>query len=94
MEKNKKTSDYNAKDIYVLEGLEPVRRRPGMYIGSTGPEGLHHLIFEVADNSLDEATMGFATEIEISLLPGNRISVSDNGRGIPVDIHPQTKNQP
>jgi len=91
MEKNKKTSDYNAKDIYVLEGLEPVRRRPGMYIGSTGPEGLHHLIFEVADNSLDEATMGFATEIEISLLPGNRISVSDNGRGIPVDIHPQTK---
>ena len=91
MEKNKKTSDYNAKDIYVLEGLEPVRRRPGMYIGSTGPEGLHHLIFEVADNSLDEATMGFATEIEISLLPGNRISVSDNGRGIPVDIHPQIK---
>ena len=91
MEKNKKTSDYNAKDIYVLEGLEPVRRRPGMYIGSTGPEGLHHLIFEVADNSLDEATMGFATEIEISLLPGNRISVSDNGRGIPVDVHPQTK---
>lgn len=91
MEKNKKTSDYNVKDIYVLEGLEPVRRRPGMYIGSTGPEGLHHLIFEVADNSLDEATMGFATEIEISLLPGNRISVSDNGRGIPVDIHSQTK---
>ncbi|HOK94193.1 MAG TPA: ATP-binding protein, partial [Candidatus Pacearchaeota archaeon] len=84
-------SDYNAKDIYILEGLEPVRRRPGMYIGSTGSEGLHHLIFEVVDNSLDEATMGFANEIEVCLLPENRIKVSDNGRGIPVDIHPQTK---
>lgn len=84
-------SDYNAKDIYILEGLEPVRRRPGMYIGSTGSEGLHHLIFEVVDNSLDEATMGYANEIEVCLLPENRVKVSDNGRGIPIDIHPQTK---
>ena len=82
---------YEAKDIYVLEGLEPVRKRPGMYIGSTGVEGLHHLIWEVADNSLDEAMAGYANEIEIALLPNNRVRVKDNGRGIPVDIHKQTK---
>ena len=83
-------SNYEAKDIYVLEGLEPVRKRPGMYIGSTGPEGLHHLIWEVVDNSLDEAMAGCCTDIGVTLLPDNRVSVADNGRGIPVDKHPQT----
>src|SRR3989338_5162422 len=82
---------YTAKDIYVLEGLEPVRKRPGMYIGSTGVDGLHHLIWEVVDNSLDEAMAGFAKNISVSLLPGNRVRVVDDGRGIPVDIHKQTK---
>lgn len=87
---NKKT-DYDVKDIQVLEGLEPVRRRPGMYIGSTGPDGLHHLLFECSDNVLDEAIMGFANKMEVVLLSENKIRVSDNGRGIPVEIHPQTK---
>ena len=81
---------YGAKDIYVLEGLEPVRKRPGMYIGSTGPDGLHHLIWEVVDNSLDEAMAGFAKNIEITLLPGGRVMVKDDGRGIPVEKHKQT----
>ncbi len=85
------SASYGAKDIYVLEGLEPVRKRPGMYIGSTGIDGLHHLIWEVVDNSLDEAMAGYATQIKIELLPDSRIAVTDNGRGIPVDIHPQTK---
>ncbi len=84
-------NSYKAKDIYVLEGLEPVRRRPGMYIGSTGTDGLHHLIWEVVDNSLDEASAGFADRIELTLLPDNKVKVFDNGRGIPVDKHPQTK---
>ena len=84
-------NDYSAKDIYVLEGLEPVRKRPGMYIGSTSLEGLHHLIWEVVDNSLDEALNGFASNIEIKLLENNQVMVKDDGRGIPVDIHPQTK---
>ncbi len=84
-------NNYSAKDIYVLEGLEPVRKRPGMYIGSTSPEGLHHLIWEVVDNSLDEALNGFASNIEIKLLENNQVLVKDDGRGIPVDIHPQTK---
>jgi len=83
-------SSYEAKDIYVLKGLEPVRRRPGMYIGSTGSEGLHHLIWEVVDNSLDEAIAGYCTEIGVTLLPGNRVAIADNGRGIPVAKHPQT----
>ena len=88
----KKTkSKYGADEITVLEGLEPVRRRPGMYIGSTGVEGLHHLIWEVFDNSRDEAMGGFADKIEIALLPGNIVRVVDNGRGIPVDIHKKTK---
>ena len=94
----KKTNDqpaqntsYDAKDIYVLEGLDPVRKRPGMYIGSTGVDGLHHLVWEVVDNSLDEAQNGYAHFIEIGLLPKGRVSVYDDGRGIPVDIHPQTK---
>ncbi|HAS80814.1 MAG: gyrase subunit B protein [Candidatus Nomurabacteria bacterium GW2011_GWE1_32_28] len=82
---------YDASDISVLEGLEPVRRRPGMYIGTTGPEGLHHLIWEIFDNSRDEAMGGFCNDIEIVLLPNNRIRVADNGRGIPVDIHKKTK---
>ncbi len=82
---------YDASSITVLEGLEPVRKRPGMYIGTTGPDGLHHLITEIFDNSRDEAMGGFANDIEITLLPGNRVRVADNGRGVPVDIHKQTK---
>lgn len=89
--KPKKTESYGADQIQVLEGLDPVRKRPGMYIGSTGPDGLHHLIWEIFDNSRDEAMGGHADHIEVSLLPGNRIRVVDNGRGIPVDIHPKTK---
>ena len=86
-----KKSSYSADSIQVLEGLEPVRKRPGMYIGTTGPDGLHHLIWEVFDNSRDEAMGGFANRVEVALLPGNYIRVVDNGRGIPVDIHKQTK---
>jgi len=95
--KKNKTTDksggggYDASSITVLEGLDPVRKRPGMYIGTTGPDGLHHLITEIFDNSRDEAMGGFANDIEIALLPGNRVRVTDNGRGIPVDIHKQTK---
>jgi len=85
-----KPSDYTAEDIYVLKGLEPVRQRPGMYIGSTGPEGLHHLIWEVLDNGIDEAMAGYASEINITLLPNNRVECSDNGRGIPVERHKAT----
>lgn len=91
IEKTSKASTYDAKDIYVLEGLAPVRKRPGMYIGSTGSEGLHHLIWEVVDNSLDEAMGGYASEIVITLLAGNKVNVTDNGRGIPVEIHKQTR---
>lgn len=90
-EKKTNAHHYSAEDISVLEGLEPVRRRPGMYIGSTGPDGLHHLVWEIFDNSRDEAMGGFADRIEVALLPGNMIRVVDNGRGIPVDIHPKTK---
>ena len=82
-----KKSSYGAKDITVLEGLDPVRKRPGMYIGTTGPDGLHHLIWEIFDNSRDEAMGGYADNVEVSILPGNRIRVVDNGRGIPVDKH-------
>ncbi len=87
----KSEPSYGAKDIYVLEGLEPVRKRPGMYIGSTGVDGLHHLVWEVVDNSIDEAMGGYAKNITIELLKDNRIAVTDDGRGIPVDIHQQTK---
>jgi DNA gyrase subunit B len=90
-EKEEKAGHYGADEISVLEGLEPVRKRPGMYIGTTGPEGLHHLIWEIFDNSRDEAMGGFCNDIEVVLLPGNRIRVTDNGRGIPVDIHKKTK---
>ncbi|MEK7176787.1 MAG: DNA topoisomerase subunit B [Patescibacteria group bacterium] len=92
MPKPVKTSgNYSAESITVLEGLEPVRKRPGMYIGTTGPDGLHHLVTEIFDNSRDEAMGGFANNIEITLMPGNRVRVADNGRGIPVDTHKQTK---
>lgn len=88
---NDQKISYTAKDIYVLEGLEPVRKRPGMYIGSTGIDGLHHLIWEVVDNSIDEAMAGYAKNIRVELLPKNQVAVTDDGRGIPVEIHAQTK---
>ena len=88
---NRGSASYGAKDIYVLEGLEPVRKRPGMYIGSTGAQGLHHLIWEIVDNGIDEAMAGFAKNITVELLPENKVSITDDGRGIPVDIHKQTK---
>src|SRR5690242_20199476 len=80
---------YGAKDISILKGLQPVRERPGMYIGSTGPTGLHHLVYEVVDNSVDEALAGYADRIEITLLADGGCRVVDNGRGIPVDPHPE-----
>ena len=89
--KDNKSAGYGAKDIQVLEGLDPVRKRPGMYIGSTGVEGLHHLIWEVVDNGVDEAMAGHADTIIIKLLPDSVVEVTDNGRGIPTEIHPQTK---
>lgn len=88
---SKKADAYGADQISVLEGLEPVRRRPGMYIGSTGPDGLHHLVWEIFDNSRDEAMAGHANTIEVVLLPNNHVRVVDNGRGIPTGIHPKTK---
>jgi len=91
MKQKKPESEYTAKDIQVLSGLEPVRKRPAMYIGSTGVEGLHHLLKEIVYNSIDEAIMGYCTEIKVYLLKNNKVIVEDNGRGIPVDIHPQTK---
>lgn len=81
------TEEYGAEQIQVLKGLEAVRKRPGMYIGSTGPRGLHHLVYEIVDNSIDEALAGYCTHIEVEILPGNIITVRDNGRGIPVDVN-------
>ena len=83
--------NYGAEQIQVLDGLEHVRVRPGMYIGSTGFDGLHHLLKEIADNSIDEAIAGFANKVDITLLADGGVKVVDNGRGIPVDIHPKTK---
>ena len=83
------SQEYSADAIQVLEGLEAVRIRPGMYIGSTGPRGLHHLVYEIVDNSIDEALAGYCTHIEVEILPGDVITVRDNGRGIPVDINEQ-----
>ena len=90
MEKNVAANEYNAAEIQVLEGLEAVRKRPGMYIGSTSASGLHHLVYEIVDNSIDEALAGFCTDIHVTINDGNTITVSDNGRGIPVDIQAQT----
>mgnify|MGYP000957745139 CR=1 FL=1 len=86
-----KKSGYSADQITVLEGLEPVRKRPGMYIGGTGVEGLHHLVWEIVDNGIDEALAGHATEVSVRLLADGGVTVWDNGRGIPTDIHPKTK---
>jgi topoisomerase-4 subunit B len=92
-QKQSNDSDYTAADIEVLEGLEPVRRRPGMYIGGTDEKALHHLFAEVIDNSMDEAVAGHASFIEVRLEEGNFLTISDNGRGIPIDPHPKMKDK-
>ena len=89
--KAKNDDDYGAAQITVLEGLAPVRKRPGMYIGNTASEGLHHLLWEVVDNGIDEAMAGHCTDIIVKLLPKGMVSITDNGRGIPIEVHKSTK---
>src|SRR5665647_2509153 len=90
MAKKPNADVYDASQIQVLEGLEPVRKRPGMYIGSTGYDGIHHLIKEIADNSIDEAIAGYASRVDVRILADGGITIIDDGRGIPVDKHPKT----
>ena len=88
-----KKSSYKAKDIEVLEGLEPVRKRPGMYLGSTNQDGLHHLVNEVLDNSIDEVLAGYASKISFAYKKNGQVTIKDDGRGIPIDFHPKYKNK-